>query len=193
MRKWVLMVTDQGFDAYRSEIEAAERRVSREIDPGARAVVVAALVLVLIVSLLLPQTGDARGVDVLVNSAAAKAEMVALPHRVFCWLTLVFGIGISALALTTRRWGVAWVALAGSAVACAAGMLAVWSRQTVNVGRHLPEVLPGPGIGLIIGWIAIIALTFHWARVIWARTAAQYAAEELRQQRPEPPTAEQLG
>src|SRR5689334_402010 len=39
---------------------------------------------------------------------------------------------------------------------------------------------PGPGIGLIIGWIAVILLTFHWARVVWSRTAVHLAAEEAR-------------
>jgi hypothetical protein len=50
----------------------------------------------------------------------------------------------------------------------------VWSRQTVA------EPHPGPGIGLIICWIAVILLTFHWARVVWSRTAVQLAAEEER-------------
>ncbi|MDT5173008.1 MAG: hypothetical protein QOG37_259, partial [Mycobacterium sp.] len=50
--------TDAGnFDAYRSEIEAAERRVAREIEPGARALVVAVLVFVLLGSFILPHTG----------------------------------------------------------------------------------------------------------------------------------------
>ena len=42
------------------------------------------------------------------------------------------------------------------------------------------EGLPGPGIGLIIGWIAVLLLAFHWARVVWSRTAVQLAAEEER-------------
>jgi hypothetical protein len=93
---------------------------------------------------------------------------------VFVWLVLVFSVGFSILALLTRRWAVAWVALAGSAVACPLGMLAVWSRQTVGTAH------PGPGIGLIVAWIAVILLTFHWARVVWSRTAVQLAAEEER-------------
>jgi hypothetical protein len=91
-------------------------------------------------------------------------------------LALVFGVGFSMLALLTRRWALAWVALAGSAVASAAGLLAIWSRQTVASGH------PGPGIGLFVGWIAIILLTFHWARVVWSRTIVQLAAEEQRRQ-----------
>jgi hypothetical protein len=53
----------------------------------------------------------------------------------------------------------------------------VWSRQTTTAGH------PGPGAGLIIAWIAVILLTFHWGRVVWQRTAVQLAAEEERRRR----------
>jgi hypothetical protein len=162
------------FDALRNEIEAAERRVAREIEPGPRALVVAILVFVLMGSFILPHTGTVRGWDVLFSSRGAGAAAVALPSRVFAWLALVFGVGFSMLALMTRRWALAWVALAGSAIASAAGLLAVWSRQTVAAGH------PGPGVGLIVAWITVILLTFHWARVVWSRTVVQLAAEEQR-------------
>jgi hypothetical protein len=93
---------------------------------------------------------------------------------VFAWLALVFGVGFSMLALMTRRWALAWVALAGTSIASAVGLLAVWSRQTVAAGH------PGPGVGLIVAWITLILLTFHWARVVWSRTIVQLAAEEQR-------------
>src|SRR6201997_5935050 len=131
-------------DALRGEIDAAERRVAREIDPGARALVVAILVFVLIGSFVLPHTGDVRGWDVLFSTRGAGKAAIALPSRVFSWLALVFGVGFSMLALLTRRWALAWVALAGSAVASVIGLLAVWSRQTVASGH------PGPGGGLIV-------------------------------------------
>jgi hypothetical protein len=162
------------FDALRAEIEAAERRIAREIDPGPRAFVVAILVFVLLGSFILPHTGDVRGWDVLFSSHGAGTAAVALPSRVFAWLALVFGVGFSMLALMTRRWALAWIALAGSSIASAAGLLAVWSRQTVAAGH------PGPGVGLIVAWITVILLTFHWARVVWSRTVVQLAAEEQR-------------
>jgi hypothetical protein len=165
---------DAGFDEFKGDIEAVEQRMAREIDPGARALVVAILVFVILATFLLPHTGSAKGFDVLVGNDAALREAIALPSRVFMWLVLVFCVGFSMLALLTRRWGLAWIALAGSAVACPIGMLAVWSRQTVA------QPQPGPGIGLIICWIAVILLTFHWARVVWSRTAVQLAAEEER-------------
>jgi hypothetical protein len=111
---------------------------------------------------------DVRTVD------AAIRNGIALPSRVFSWLALVFGVAFSMLALLTRRWGLAWIALAGSTLASFTGLLAVWSRQTA------PAHHPGPGIGLIIAWLAVIVLAFNWARAVWARTALQLAAEEQR-------------
>ena len=164
------------FEAYKADLEAAERRVAGEIDPGARALVVAILVFILIVSFILPHTGGARGVDVLMGDDKAIGVGIALPSRLFSWFALVFGVGFSMLALTTRRWTLAWIALAGTAVSIPLGMLSVWSRQTATAGH------PGPGIGLIVGWITVILLTFHWIRVVWTRTAIQLAAEAQHRQ-----------
>jgi hypothetical protein len=162
-----------GFEEFKGDIEAAERRIAREIDPGARALVLAIAVFVLLLTFALPHTGSARGWDVLVGNDAAIGEGISLPSRVFVWFALVFSAGFSMLALLTRRWAVAWIALAGSTIASFTGLLAVWSRQTAS-----PH--PGPGIGLILAWITVMVLTFHWARVVWARTALQLAAEEER-------------
>jgi hypothetical protein len=162
------------FEEFKGDIEAAERRVAREIDPGARALVIAIAVFVLLLSFVLPHTGDTKGWDVLVGDDVAIRNGIALPSRVFCWLAMVFGVGFSMLALLTRRWGLAWVALAGSTVASFTGLLAVWSRQTA------PAHHPGPGIGLIIAWLTVIVLAVTWARAVWARTALQLAAEEER-------------
>ncbi|HEX2213259.1 MAG TPA: hypothetical protein VHH12_07390 [Mycobacterium sp.] len=169
-----MSASDNDFEEFKGDLEAAERRVAREIDPGARALVIAIGVFVLLVSFVLPHTGGARGLDVLIGGDAATEAGITLPSRVFTWLALVFGVGFSMLALLTRRWALAWVALAGSTVATLLGLLAVWSRQTA------PDQYPGPGVGLIIAWIAVAAVTFHWARAVWSRTALQLAAEEER-------------
>ncbi|OHU06751.1 hypothetical protein [Mycobacterium syngnathidarum] len=168
-----LLSKESDFERFKDDLAAVERKVTREFDSGPRAMVVAILVFVVLLSFVLPHTGSSKGFDVLVGDATAVVDGISLPSRVFTWLALVFSVGFSTLALITRRWALAWVALAGSAVASALGMLAVWSRQTA-VGH------PGPGVGLIIGWLAVIVLTFHWARVVWSRTAMQLAAEEDR-------------
>lgn len=162
------------FEAYRADLEAMERRIAREIDPGGRALVVLIGVCVLLLVFLLPHTGQVKGWDVLFAESGADEAGVTLPSRLFMWLALVFCVGFSLLALLTRRWALAWVALAGSAVTSAVGLLAVWSRQTVEQGY------PGPGIGLILAWITVMVLTFHWARLVWSRTVVQLAAEADR-------------
>ncbi|MDV8020918.1 hypothetical protein [Rhodococcus sp. IEGM 1330] len=158
------------------ELGRTERAVMTELDPGARALVVAGLVLVLLVTFALPHTGSASGFDVLTGSDAAVAESIALPSRVFVVLVLTFGVVMSVLALVTRVWALAWAALAGCAVSSVYGMFSIWTRQTV------PDNLQGggPGIGLIIAWIAVIALTFHWLKAVWNKTNAQLAAQEQR-------------
>lgn len=163
-----------GFDDFKGDIEAAERRVAREIDPGPRALVIAILVFILLATLFLPHTGGAKGLDVLTGTQAAADNGVILPHRVFAIFSVVFGVGFSMLALLTRRWAVAWVALAGSTVASFLGVLALWTRQTA------PDPYPGPGFGLVVAWFAVILLAYNWARVVAARTALHLAAEQHR-------------
>lgn len=163
-------------EEYQKDFEAAEKKIAGEIDPGMRAVVVAVCVLVLLLSFTLPHTGSANGWEVLGYAQSAVDEHVKLPSRIFVWLALVFGGIFSILALVTRRWFLAWIALAGTAVSAVFGMLAIWSRQTLPPAEHGA----GPGIGLVLGWITVIVLTFHWIKVVWSRTAMQLAAEEER-------------
>ncbi len=170
--------TPDPIEEYQKDFEAAEKKIAGEIDPGMRAVVVAVCVLVLLLSFTLPHTGAANGWDVLVFAPDAVDEHIKLPSRLFVWFALVFGGIFSILALVTRRWVLAWIALAGTAVSVVFGMLAIWSRQTVPAA----ETGAGPGIGLILGWLAVIVLTFHWIKVVWTRTAMQLAAEEERRQ-----------
>lgn len=158
------------------DLERAERVVMTELDPGARAMVVAGLVLVLLATFALPHTGSANGFDVLSGSDAATAESIALPSRIFVVLVLAFGVVMSVLALVTRMWALAWAALAGCAVASVFGMLSIWSRQTVPDGLQGA----GPGVGLIVAWIAVMALTFHWLKAVWNKTTSQLAAQEQR-------------
>lgn len=165
------------FEQFRGELDAVERRVAGEIDPGMRAMVVAGAVFVLLLSLVLPHTGTARGFDVLVGDQVAAAHRVGLPSRVFLWLTVVFGIGFSVAALVTRRWILAWCAVAGSAVASVFGVLSIWHRQTPGLGNYVGT---GPGIGLVLATLAVIVLTFHWIRVVLRRTALQMEAEQRR-------------
>lgn len=165
------------FEEFREDLDAVERRIAGEIDPGVRAMVVAVAVFALLVSLVLSHAGGARGFDVLLGSQAATTEHIGLPSRIFVWFVLIFGIGFSLLALMTRRWVLAWIAVAGSAIASAFGVFSIWHRQTPGLNNYVGA---GPGIGLVVGTLAIMVLTFHWVKVVWSRTTLQLAAEEQR-------------
>lgn len=171
------MTSAENLEQMRAEIDAVEKRVAGEIDPGARALVVAVAVFALLFSLVLSHAGSARGFDVLLGTEATRIEHIGLPSRIFVWFVVVFGIGFSLLALMTRRWVLAWVAVAGSAVASAFGVFSIWHRQTPGLNNYIGA---GPGIGLVVGTIAAVVLTFHWVRVVWSRTAVHLAAEEQR-------------
>lgn len=169
---------DDDFEQFEGDLRKAERKVAGEIDPGARALVVAGAVLVLMLSMVLPHTGSVSGIDVLTFNSEAAAENVTITSRISVWLQLVFGIGFSTLALLTRRWFFAWIALCGCAVGCVAGMLAWWSRNTPGVSGFEPP--SGVGAGLVVGWLAMFVLTFHWSRVVWVRTSVQLSLEAQR-------------
>lgn len=158
------------------DYDTAEKRIDAEIDPGFRAVVVAVLVLLLLLSFALPHTGGANGFDVLFGNDAAQDESIALPSRIFVLFVTVFAVVMSVLALVTRVWALAWVALAGCAIGSVYGMFAIWTRQT------LPADAPGsgPGLGLVIGWLLLLVLTFHWLKAVWSKTTAQLEAQERR-------------
>ncbi|GED98166.1 hypothetical protein nbrc107697_22050 [Gordonia crocea] len=177
-----------GFDQFKDDLRKAERKVAGEIDPGARAVVVAVAVLVAAVSLALPHTGSVKGFDVLSYTAGAQEADVAITSRIFVYMVLIFGVLASTLALVTRRWVLAWVALCGCMVSVVAGMLAWWTRTTPGVNAPMgPDgklLAPtgGIGIGLILGLVAMVVLSFHWARVVWSRNVYQLALEAQRRE-----------
>ncbi|WOC14409.1 Rv2732c family membrane protein [Gordonia sp. MP11Mi] len=170
----------EAFGEFEEDLRKAEQKVAGEIDPGARAVVVAVCVLVALVSVVLPHAGDASGLDVLTMSSATGAEQIALPSKIFVYMLVIFGVGFSMLALVTRRWVLAWIALCGCAVTSVAGILAMWTRNTVGVNSLDMTRPSGAGIGLILGCITMIVLTFHWARVVWGRTNYHLALEAER-------------
>src|SRR5690606_10887931 len=111
------------------------------------------------------------------GSEVVSLEHIGLPSRIFVWFALVFGVGFSLLALMTRRWALAWLAVAGSAIGSAFGVFSIWHRQTPGINNYVGA---GPGFCLILGTLAIRVLTFHWVKVVWSRTALQLAAEEQR-------------
>ena len=166
-----------GFEQFKGDIEDVERRMAREFEPGSRALVVAVLVFVVLLSLILAahrrrqglrraggrgRRGQRRGVAAVAGVHVAGAGV----------LGRLLDAGAADPPVGTR------VGRPGGF----GGRLPDRDARGV-VAADRGRAVPGPGIGLVIGWIAVIVLTFHWARVVWSRTAVQLAAEEERRRR----------
>ncbi|PZS38506.1 MAG: hypothetical protein DLM62_13400 [Pseudonocardiales bacterium] len=150
-----------GIAALRAEIDAVERSALYRVDPGARAAVISGAIMMLLLAVALPWVGDASGWDVL-SGAANPADRVGMLPRMFGGVALGMGVGVSVLALVTRRWGVVWASALGCTYCVLDGVWAIWSRQTVHDG-------PGPGIGLVLAVLAVLVLAVQWLRLALSR------------------------
>lgn len=145
----------------RRPLTSSEREGLRRVDPGKRAVVIAAAMFVLVVSALLPWVGSAVGWQVLTGQADPALEVGLLP-RLFAINAVVVGIGLSTLALVTRRWVLVFLAALPGAVVTFEGLIAIWSRQTSESA--------GPGIGLLIAVVCMLVLSVQWIRTAWSQS-----------------------
>ncbi|MGH3914735.1 MAG: Rv2732c family membrane protein [Pseudonocardiaceae bacterium] len=156
------MMTDDPdrLDELRAEIDGVERMALRRVDPGGRAVVISGTIMMLLLATSLPWVGAASGWEVL-RGTADPADHVGLLPRLFAAVALAFGVGLSALALATRRWGLVWASALGCGYCVLDGIWAIWSRQT-TAGA-------GPGFGLILAVLAVVVLTVAWFRLAVSR------------------------
>ncbi len=145
--------------ALEAELAEAEHRVVHRVDPGPTALPVAAAVLAVLISLVLPWTGGVPGWQIL----AGVANFGLLP-RLFTFTALLFGVLGSAVALAGRQWPVAWTCAVGCGFSVVAGVGAIWSRQ-VNV----PQGGTGPGIGLVLAALAMVVLAASWVKIAGRR------------------------
>lgn len=147
-------------DELRAEIDAVERSALRRVELGARAGVIAGAIMVLLLATSLPWVGSASGWEVL-RGTADPADDVGLLPWLFAVVALGFGVGLSALALITRRWGLVWASALGCGYGVLDGVWAIWSRQT-TAGA-------GPGVGLILAVLAVAVLAAQWFRLAVSR------------------------
>ena len=145
-------------------VPKAPRRTFRQIDPGARAMVIAVCVMLMIVSALLPWVQSASGWQVLFG-LAPKSTPIGLVPVLFAFCAMLFGVLVSGAALVTRLWALSFAAAAGCGFSLLTSLLAVWSQQSTS--SHEPG--PGPGIGIILGLLTLIVLTFQWVKLTFAR------------------------
>ncbi|NBH04019.1 hypothetical protein [Amycolatopsis sp. SID8362] len=142
-----------------AEIDEAGEHASRTVELGRRGFTIAVFSFVLLVCLILPWVGDHAGWQVLAGQGGGIPQL-------FAATSTAAGILASALALVTRRWWLAWVCAAGGWFASVDGLLAIWSQQSSHASGAAGG---GPGIGLIIAWLAMICLAVQWMRTAFSR------------------------
>ena len=125
-------------DKLRAEIDAVERLALRRVDLGVRAAVIAAAIMVLLLATSLPWVGGASGWEVL-RGSTDPADQVGLLPRLFAAAALGLGVGLSALALLTRRWAWSGPARWAAPIACSTG----YGRS--GPGRPPPAPVPASG------------------------------------------------
>ncbi|TWS20298.1 hypothetical protein FK529_08615 [Tsukamurella asaccharolytica] len=161
----------------RSQVESVERKLAGEFQVSPRILVAAIAVVAVIGSLALPHTGSVTGLAIITGDPQIEGSSLVIVSKIFVWLEVLFGVFASGAALLTRRWALSVIAGAGCGVAVVFGLLSVWSRQTPGLHGEPPT---GAGIGLFLGWFAMIVLAIVWIKTIWARTPYQLAAEKER-------------
>ena len=152
---------EQSSREFRAELSRTERELRSRIDPGRRAVVIATIMLVLVLSSVLPWIDGANGWLILTGQADPALHVGLLP-RLFSINSTIAGLLLSAIALTTRRWALAFVAAMGCTIVSFEGLVAIWSRQTV------PQA--GPSFGLVLAVISMFVLAIQWLRIAWSRS-----------------------
>ncbi|HWD03901.1 MAG TPA: hypothetical protein VG674_15775 [Amycolatopsis sp.] len=132
---------------------------SRTVEFGRRGFYIAVVIVVLLIAQALPWVGDHAGYQVLQGEGGRVPQLFAATST---------GIGVlaGAVGLVSRRWWVAWCCAAGGWFASVDGLLAVWSQQSAHASGAAGG---GPGIGLIVAWVATIILATMWMRTAFSR------------------------
>jgi hypothetical protein len=151
-------------EALRAQVDQVANGMLRRIDPGPRAMVIAVGVLILAICGALPWVDGTAGWQVLLDEGSGADKVDILP-RVFAIGVFVFGFIGSGVSLGSRRWGIAWISTFGCGLVTVLGLVSIWSQQTTD--SHLAG--PGPGIGLILAVLTMLALVIVWVRVVWSR------------------------
>jgi hypothetical protein len=141
------------------ELVEVTKAFERRTDPGTNALFVSVAMLLLVGAQLLPWVGAAPGWHLLAGIESAGP----LP-RLFTFTSLGFGLVVSAAALSTRSWLLAWICAAGCGISVINGVWSTWTRQVV-----VPMGGAGPGIGMILALVAMVLLAANWAIIALRR------------------------
>lgn len=169
-----------------TDLARREKRAATRLVLGRQfGLFVAALVLY-VVSLFLPQAGDVRGFEVLLQLEPAREAGIKITEYVYAVL-IFLGVGVlTTVTLITRRTAVASIAWMFTTVGLAYSIFALWLRQTRSSADDGVEM----NIGFWLSLIAVALAFLGFAFVVLRRSPEQ---AEIAQARAEADNLDEVG
>lgn len=161
-----------------SEMRRKDQMLGRTLVIGKAYLASTVLIVLLVVALLLPHSSGVRGLDVLFFTEVAGEQQTSLPSHLFVLIYSVGTILFGGIMVITQKWWAAGIAWGASCVAAVYGVLAIWLRQSGRGPNPDFVGFGGPGIGIYLSEILVIALALTLAGVLWARVPEQHTLEE---------------
>ncbi|NLF90093.1 MAG: hypothetical protein GX570_01910 [Corynebacterium marinum] len=169
-----------------TDLAVREKRAATRLVLGRQLWLFVAALVIYLVSLFLPQAGDVRGYEVLLQLEPAREAGIKITEYIYATLVFV-GVGVLTTAtLITRRTALASLAWMFSTVGLAYSVFALWLRQTRGNA--------GDGVDINIGfWLSLLAVAlafFGYAFVVLRRSPEQ---AEIAQARAESDNLDEVG
>lgn len=161
-----------------SELRSKDRILGRTLVIGRAYLASAVLIVLLAAALALPHSDGVRGFDVLFFTDVAREQYTSLPSHLFVLLYSVGTIVFGAVMILTQKWWAAGIAWSTACVAAVYGVLAIWLRQSGRGPNPDFQDFGGPGFGLYLSELLVLALIVTLAAVLWSRTPEQRRLEE---------------
>lgn len=158
------------------DLAKAERRAAGTIVLGSSLPVLLCGMIVVLVSIFMPHSGEVHGYDVLFYSDTAQTFVTTLPERVYVWLALVGGVLLTLGTVISRSSLVAWLNWTLTGIGWVYAVLAIGMRQS----RPPTEPGDGPSFGLIMGFVGMLVIFIALSSRLLRRGAVQKAIAARR-------------
>ncbi|MGP5931279.1 Rv2732c family membrane protein [Corynebacterium glyciniphilum] len=158
------------------DLAKAERRAAGTMVLGSSLPVLMCGMIVVLVSIFMPHSGEVHGYDVLFYSDTAQTFVTTLPERVYVWLALVGGVLLTLGTAISRSSLVAWLNWTLTGIGWVYAVLAIGMRQS----RPPTEPGDGPSFGLVMGFVGMLVIFVALSSRLLRRGAVQKAIAAKR-------------
>ncbi|AGP30934.1 Rv2732c family membrane protein [Corynebacterium terpenotabidum] len=163
-------------EAAGGDLAKAERQAAGTIIIGSATVPTIIGILMVLVALFLPHSGEVRGFDVLLYTDRADEFLTTMPERIFVWLYFIGGVLLTPATLLSKSSLVAWVNWVVGGISVFYCILAAGMRNT----RGPNEPGSGPSVGMFLAGLGMLIIVVALSTRIFRRTAVQAAMNARR-------------